>query len=326
MKQLTYLVMIGVALVCSCTETNEIVESPRPLVHLSVTNLPRLGEGEGHYQLWATFTIFAKSVSPQHDSDFVSLGEFNLAPDGQTLVTPVDQPVRFTIPEGQNAQLLNDCIVTIQSEEGALAKTHDEEPGSPIIGGKFRGDAQTAIAELTVSYIDALGSDFTSLTGKYAFLAPTSIPADSNSGVWFVERTPTLAAGLVNLPPLRQQWTYEGWVVDNLDLANPKYYSTGKFLQANTADFDSAGPGRGPGTGLGFPGQDFITGTPARPNLTQGRYTFRITLEPNPDTSPTPFFFTLLTSELSLMPQPAPFVLYNVAQRNSPRATLTVER
>jgi hypothetical protein len=326
--KLTFVVVISLALIASCTETNEVVQPPRPLVHLTVTNLPRLGEGQGHYQLWATFTIFAKKASPQHDSDFVNLGEFNVTPDGQTLVTPDDQPVRFEIPEGQNAQLLSDCIIAIQAEEGTgPARIHHEEPGPPIIGGKFRGDAQTAIAELTVSYVDAFGTDFSSLTGKYAFLAPTSVPVDSNSGVWFVDRTSSLAAGLVNLPTLPAEWTYEGWLVDNVDPTHPAFYSTGKFLRANTADFDSAGPGRGSaGFGLDFPGQDFINGTPSRPNLTNGRYVFRITLEPKPDNSPEPFFLLLLTSEVSLAQSSAPFTLYNVAETHIPRATLIVER
>jgi hypothetical protein len=326
MKLLESLLCIALVLICSCTEKSEIVQPPQPLVHLSVTNLPRLNEGEGHYQLWATFTVFAKATSPQHDSGFVSLGEFNVAPDGQTLVSPDDSPVRLVIPEGQNAQLLSDCVVTIQSGEEGLAKTHHEEPGPPILGGKFRGDAQTAIAELSISYVDAFGTDFALLAGKCAFMAPTSVPADSNSGVWFVDRTQTLAAGLVNLPRLPETWTYEGWVVDNANPVSPMYYSTGKFLYPDSADFDGAGPGKGQGAGLNFPGQDFINGTPSRPNLTEGRYIIRITLEPYPDNSPKPFFFTLLTTEMSSGPQSAPFLLYNVAARTAPRATLIVDR
>ena len=296
-----------------CNESNEVVEN----VKLTVSNLPPLKETEGHYQVWATFTTFAKvgaNASPQHDSGFVSLGEFNVDANG-SVVGRDGNPARIEIPQGQNLQLLNDVVITVQRNG------QNQNRGPAIIGGRFRGDASRAIATLDMSYVDALGSDFSAVSGKYAIIAPTS-PADSNSGIWFVDRVSGLVPGLLNLPSLRD-WTYEGWVVDNFDPHRPRYYSTGKFLNANTADFDSAGPGRGPGAGLNFPGQDFINSVPLKPNLSTPRYSFMITLEPFPDNSSDPFFLQLLAS---VSAPPAPSTLYNVIQTHAPQATVVIAR
>ena len=296
-----------------CNETNELIEN----VKLTVANLPALKETEGHYQIWVSFTTFAKvgaNASPQHDSGFVSLGEFNVDANGLA-VGRDGNPARIKLPEGRNLQLLSDVVITVQRNG------QNQDRGPAIIGGRFRGDASRAIATLDMSYADAFGSDFAAVSGKYAIMAPTS-PADSNSGVWFVDRTPGLVPGLLNLSPLRE-WTYEGWVVDRLDPDHPRYYSTGKFLRANIADFDSAGSGRGSGAGLNFPGQDFINGVPSKPDLTLSRYSFMITVEPSPDNSPDPFFLQLLTS---VSPSPAASTLYNVIQTHAPQATVTIAR
>ena len=306
--------ILALILLVSCTETNEVIEN----VNLTVTNLPALAAGEGRYQLWASFTTFAKTAginSPQHDSGFVSLGEFIIDANG-TPVALDGGPVRITVPQGQDLQLINDVVLTLQT------RSTNQEPRPVIIGGKFHGDASRAIAQLDMSYVDAFGSDFSAVSGSYAIMAPTSVAADSNSGIWFVNRTPTLSPGLLNLPALTS-WTYEGWVVDNLDPNHPAYYSTGKFLVANTADFDSAGPGRGAGAGLNFPGQDFINGTPARPNLRDSRYAFMVTLEPFPDNSPNPFYLKILASAPA---PPAALTLQNVAPLYAPRATVTIAR
>lgn len=296
-----------------CNETNEVIEN----VKLTISNLPPLKETEGHYQVWVTFTTFAKvgaNASPQHDSGFVSLGEFNIDANGAA-VGRDGNPARLEVPAERNVQLLSDVVITVQ-RSGQY-----QDRGPAILGGRFRGDASRAFATLDMSYADALGSDFSVVSGKYAIMAPTS-PADSNSGVWFVDRTPGLVPGLLSLPSIRN-WTYEGWVVDNLDPEHPRYFSTGKFLKANTADFDSAGPGRGSGAGLNFPGQDFINGVPLKPDLTSSRYSFMITLEPFPDNSPDPFFLQILTS---VLPSPAPSTLYNVIQTHAPQATVTIAR
>lgn len=307
------LVAVSMLFLIGCNETNEVVENAK----LTVSSLPPLSDTEGHYQVWATFTAFSTvgaNASPQHDSGFASLGEFNVDANG-SVVGRDGNPARIEVPEGQNLQLLNDVVITVQRSG------QNQVRGPAIIGGRFRGDASRAIANLDMSYVDALGSDFSAVSGKYAIMAPTS-PADSNSGVWFIDRTSGLVPGLLNLPSIRN-WTYEGWVVDKLDPDHPRYCTTGKFLKANTADFDSAGPGRGSGAALNFPGQDFINGVPSKPDLTALRYSFMITIEPFPDNSPDPFSLQLLTS---VSASPAASTFYNVIQAHAPQAIVTIAR
>jgi hypothetical protein len=334
-------VVVGfmVTLLCAfgCNQTNEVVEMQRPRISMTFSNLPHLQDGEGHYQLWAKFMIFNKAGqndSPDHDSTAVSLGEFNVSVDGQGLVSLVGNPMRFTIPTDQNPQLIDDIILAIQEDEPGLAKTHHEEPGPTFLGGKVHGDALVGIADLDVSYSHALGSTFSNVSGKYTIIAPTS-PADSNSGVWFIEQQGTTTlAGLRNLPTLPTGWRYEGWIglpyyVDPGGLMF-RHCSTGRFLRADSADFDGAGPGAGVGNGLNFPGQDFINpippGSPSRPVLRNSA--FMVTIEPEPDNSPNPSSLRLLSAPLAPSPKPQGQALQmdNVAAASFPRAKITIVR
>jgi hypothetical protein len=337
MKNVVASIIMTVVFAIGCDQTNEVVAPQQPRVSMSFSNLPHLENGEGHYQLWATFLVHgnaARNDSPEHDSTSVSLGEFNVSEDGQHIVGLHGLPIRLTIPADQNPQLIDDIILTIQEDEHGLAKIHHDAPGPAILGGKVHGDASTGIADLDVSYSHALGSTFSSVIGKYTIIAPTS-PVDSNSGVWFTEQQgTTLSAGLQNLPTLPAGWTYEGWIVIPIievhgdKPAGFQYFSTGKFLRADSADFDGAGPGRGPGVGYNFPGQDFIN-PPAslvKPDL---RFSVcMITAEPEPDNATSPFFLQLLSRPMSPtpLPQGSALLMENVAGRSFPRAKVTIVR
>lgn len=338
---MTKLVLVGimVTVLCAvgCDQTNEVVETQRPRISMTFSNLPHLQEGEGHYQLWGKFMIFNKvgqNDSPQHDSTAVSLGEFNVSEDGQSLIALDGNTMRFEIPTDQNPQLIDDIILTIQEEEHTLGKIRHEEPGPTFLGGKVHGDALVGIADLEASYTHALGSTFSNVSGKYTIIAPTS-PADSNSGVWFIEQQGTTTlAGLRNLPTLPEGWVYEGWIglpyyVDPGGLMF-RHCSTGRFLRADSADFDGAGPGAGLGTGFNFPGQDFISpippGSPSRPVLRNSA--FIVTIEPEPDNSSNPFSLRLLSDPLGPSPKPQGQALQmdNVAVASFPRAKITIVR
>ncbi len=306
-----------------CNNTNEVFEQQQPRVSLTVSNLQPLDPGEGHYEVWASFLEFNRSNggdSPQHESGFRSLGEFNVRAGDPVLYDLAGNPARFIIPLDQNAQLLDDVVITIDT---SATNTLDSLQGSVVMGGEFRGDADIAIADLDESYADAFGADFSGVTGKFTITAPTS-PPDSNSGVWFIEQQgATTVAGLRNLPVLPKGWRYEGWV-GNLII------STGRFLRADSSDLDGAGPGKGVGTGLGFPGQDFINpyagGPPPRPDLRF--HTFMITIEPEPDNSPKPFSLAVLSAPLSpsLFPQGEAISMNNVASSSFARGRITVVR
>jgi hypothetical protein len=314
--------ILGILVCCgllSCEQSNEVVED----ITLTVVNLPPLKSGEGHYQLWATFFQFNKTSganSPDHEGEFVSLGEFNVTSEG-TLQGVNGETPDFKIPAGNNTQLLQDVIIAVQVDHDNL---NHSEPGSVVIGGKFYGDAATATADMAIEYADAFGATFTPASGKCTIVAPTS-PADSNSGVWFVESTSPLSVGLKALPKLPSFWKYEGWVIEQFN-GQTTWYSTGKFARADSADLDGAGLTKGPGTPFNFPGQDYIQ-PPFKPDLTQNRYSFAVTIEPSPDNSSSPFFLTLLKANASRVPvQSRTVTLQNVMYSSAPTAHLVIRR
>lgn len=337
MKRVVLGIMVTVLPAVGCHQSNEVVETGRPRISMTFSNLPHLQAGEGNYQLWATFMIFSKSRhndSPQHDSTAVSLGEFNISEDGQNLIALDGNPMRFTIPTDQNPQLIDDIILTIQEEGHGLAKTQHGEPGPAFLGGKVHGDAAVGVADLDGSYSHALGSSFSNVSGKYTIVAPTS-PADSNSGVWFIQQG-TDSIGLRNLPALPPGWGYEGWIGQySTPAPGPgfyEFYSTGKFSRADSSDYDGAGASKGAGQGLRFPGQDFITGangTPIKPNLTDTTFALMITVEPVPDNSPRPSSLTILTtipSGPSRRPQGQALSMNNSVSSSFPQARVTIVR
>lgn len=320
--------LIAVLVSASCNQTNEAVVDPVGRVTLTVSNLPPLEQG--YYELWGTFFNFnnpSGGDSPTHEGEFVSFGKFAVGPDGSVQGLKGGAAL-LRIPGARNPQLLKDIVITLQYDhhDGLNKSTNTDEPGPIIIGGPFRGDAGEATADLSMAYADAFRTDFASVTGRCLLVAPSS-PADSTSGVWFVESGSTLSAGLKNLPLLPGTWRYEGWVVDRDAQPNGTWYSTGKFMRADSADYDGAGPGKGPGTGYDFPGQDFITGNPSRPDLSSARYRFEITIEPFPDNAATPFFLKLFSSEHVLIPlQGRTRALMNVMRTYAPTAQIRVQR
>ncbi len=321
-----YLLAIIVCLsFTACKQSNEVVEP----VSVSVSNLPGLPQGAGHYQVWVRYYTFSKvsgENSPQHEGDFLSAGEFNIAGDGSLRSLNGGSP-EFSLPPGNDPQLLSDVSISVQTAE-ALAKANHSEPGSILIGGKFYGDASNAIADLTIAFAGGLKTSFSTASGKCTIVAPTS-PADSNSGVWLVELGSSATAGLKNLPALTAQWRYESWVVQSPIAVPPDpvvaYYSTGKFARADSADYDGAGPNGGTaGAGYNFPGQDFVRGT-FHPNLTSLGYTFLVTVEPFPDNSPSPFFLHLLktsTPQTNTRTQ----TFQNVMSTSAPTARIVIRR
>jgi hypothetical protein len=328
-------------LIAGCDPVNQVVERRVPEIDLTITTLPRLGAGEGHYQLWAKFVIFNKSGnadSPLHDSTAVRLGEFNVSEDGRYVVAPDGSPAHFIIPEGENPQLIDDLIITIQSEfPHHDSPRSDTEPGPALLGGRIYGTAELGEADLDASYEHALGSSFSRVSGSVSLMAPSS-PSDSSSGVWFVNgQPPFFTPGLRNLPVLPEGWVYEGWarpfinsvIHDALQDVGPAY-STGRFLRADTSDFDGAGPGGGSAPGLSFPGQDFINayagGPPPRISLRD--WQFQLTIEPAEDNSPLPFSLVLLTTWVEQIPHPLTHSvpMQNVSTGSFPRAHVTIRR
>ena len=136
-------------------------------------------------------------------------------------------------------------------EEDSLVNDSGFTIGSRrVLGGRFSlGGCNLAIGE------QALTFDNYSVT--YNLLTPTDGPnLNETSGVWFVEidTAGEFSTGL-NIPELYGGWIYEGWVE-----VNGKYLSTGRF--ENPVGADSSKLYGAPGTGLPYPGEDFLLNAP----------------------------------------------------------------
>lgn len=160
--------------------------------------------------------------------------------------------------------------------------------GTTIVAGDFLGDQ----AELSVAHRTAIGTTFLNASGGYTLASPTN-GRDNNefSGVWFLrnnegERGPSLA-----LPTLPAGWKYEGWAVIQ---GTP--VSTGKFT--SSSGMDESMTHSGSQSAPPFPGEDFLTNAPAGlafpTNLSS--QSIVITVEPEPDNSPNPFFMKPLSN------------------------------
>ena len=180
--------------------------------------------------------------------------------------------------------------------------------GTPSVHVFLAGALANNASELTVAGLSDSGgpglTDFSGAGGAFSLGTPTDdapgAPVNDGMGIWFRY----LAAGepALVLPVLPPGWRYEGWVVNTV---TSQTVSTGKFLVADTADFDAmTWPGRGAvNTGYPVPGQDFVTanaGVAVSPqDLTLG-WTAFITLEPTPPNRPGPSFLRIL--EVALPP------------------------
>ena len=121
-----------------------------------------------------------------------------------------------------------------------------------------------------------------SAKGTVLIAAPTAVKGPTNQGIWFIN--PSTKAFSLDLPELRANQVYEGWVVDD---CTGKKTSTGLFRANGAIDSDSAGRFAGP-LALNFPpvpGSDFVT---LGQDLADGGHNVVITIEPYPDSDPNP--------------------------------------
>lgn len=275
-------------------------------VSLSTLNLQRLESGQGHYELWISFPEDRANkplAKPAHgDEAFVSFGKFNLSSNNEQIVSLNGRPMTFEPSRKIDINLAVDAIVTVE-----LEGDDDDEPGSRLLSGEFRGSDREANALMSTGAADAFDYDYRAATASYVLITPTTDDStDFKSGIWWITRAAAISAGLDKLPALADtaRWRYEGWIFDK---AAATAYSTGKFRSASGADADFAGATAGSdgvdqnndgrGDGFAFPGQDFVRangGVPAIAALDNGNFAAFITLEPQPDNHAGPFFLTLL--------------------------------
>ena len=223
-----------------------------PQIEVTLENLGDLGD-DYVYETWLIT-----------DDGPISAGRFPMNDANESFWVDLDADLATA------AQMYVLTIEPAVGDDPAPAATH-------VVAGAFDEDGT---AELSIGHPAAFNNDFTTAMGEYFLQTPTSpdVADDYNQGLWFV--IPGVGPSLL-LPELPAGWVYEGWVVDENGPV-----STGRFVDPAAPDSDGAGPAAGPGGAPPFPGQDFID--PARDLVGN---TIVITVEPEPDNSPAPFFF-----------------------------------
>jgi len=264
---------------------------------LTVANLlPLDPTKDGHYQAW----VLDRSGAAR------SLGP----------IDPRTGPT-FTFPNPGGD--VTSFLVTYQPRDNA-------SPGpSPqrLLIGAFRNGSATLVVDgaLTLN-----GSPLREKPGQFTMFSPSNnakngYPSAEEAGVWLFNMAPreTLQNDMwVRLTPLQTGWTYEGWMVRDIDTPNAIWLSYGKFLPdvtgaVNTRDDTGWGEFSGVTDYLTgeeeFPGDDWISNPlgyqmpgglalplDLREKTASGasRWTHLITVEPftdrgEPVTTPRPF-------------------------------------
>ena len=259
------------ALCVSCALTCRAAGSTTFAVY-DLYNLVQIESGEGHYALWAYV-----------QGSYAFVGQFNSDTDEQHMRDPNtgDRFSSFTTDADLTAAAL--LLVTVEPGNSTHA--------TPSTHHLMAGDVISGAALMNPSHPAALGLEYSSASGNFVLDTPTT-PAetDFSSGVWFLNPGLVDGPGL-QLPLLPSGWIYESWVAD-AGSTDPIPMSMGEFADPTTPDINGAGGGAGTGQAPGFPGQDFIytyEDQPVMPNLAKGEWTLVISIEPSPNTGPSPF-------------------------------------
>lgn len=240
------------------------------------------------------------------DGTPVSTGRFSVSSTGKLSQSD------FMVPLAQ-ADRATAFVLTIEPATGDVPAASEQH----LMGGDF--NAGRTSATLSIGHAAAFGTDFSTARGSFFLATPTSAATDDNDqGIWFIDASSGTMQASLSLPTLPKGWVYEGWVV-----VNGQAKSTGRFSSATGADSDGGGASAGPLGAPPFPGQDFIN--PAT-KLPGGMAV--ISIEPQPDNSPSPFLLKpLLNASIGAGVGGAnPQTLTNQARSNAPTGTVSVIR
>lgn len=212
-------------------------------------------------------------------SDFVYEGWIIV--DGEPVSTGVFSSVTFPQSFQVEARQLASATKFVLSIEPKV-DTDLAPAATKILVGDFIGNTASVNS-------NGIVANFSSASGKYILATPTDEDnTNEASGVWFLDNSTGSAVAGLSLPTLSEGWKYEGWVVFN---GTP--ISTGTFI--NVTGFDdnaTTSPFKGiAGNGPNFPGEDYLRNAPTGlmfPTDLKGK-TIVISVEPNPDNSPSPF-------------------------------------
>jgi hypothetical protein len=263
---------------------------------LSVSGLLPLDTGApGHYEAWVVGRSGATAplgeVDPRSSSSFAFT---NPLPDATSFL--ITYETRASTDAGPSPQRL--------------------------LAGPF----QNGKASLTVNGAVTANAPLREKPGQFTMFSPSDnakngYPSSEESGIWLFNMAPRDTPQndmWVRLTQLQPGWTYEGWMVRDIDTPNAVWLSYGKFLPDATGTVNSRDDtGWGEFSGVTdylkgeeeFPGDDWISnplgyqmpgGLPLPLNLREktaggaSRWTHLITIEPasdrgEPVTTPRPF-------------------------------------
>mgnify|MGYP006129193635 CR=1 FL=1 len=294
----------------SCSNDDDTPQPTTAKLTLNLNGLEDLGS-DFSYEGWVIV-----------DGSPVSTGVFNVNTNGDFPQTEFDVDISN----------LNDAtayVLTIEPNPDS-----DPKPSAVhILAGDFSGDS----ASLTIDHPTAIGTDFTDATAIYVLRAPTDDGNATNNfeaGVWWFrnESGETLDC-CTNLPELPEGWNYEGWAVVNGIPLSTGIFADGEVGGVERRDSysdrdvtNNADPSLATGfngnavAGPNYPGEDFINNLPDgvdSPVDLKGK-TIVVTVEPFPDTAPTPFTLKIL---VDIVPEDAgleDFVMDNNAAATNP--------
>lgn len=262
MRKLIFGIFAAASVLISCNKQDDN-HSPNGNLTLNLSGLEDLG-ADYVYEGWLMV-----------DGSPITSGRFTIDGTGKLSQT------NFKIPQEQ----LNKATAFILTIEPAVGD--DPAPSAVhILAGNFEGNSGSA----TVGHTAALGTGFSSVSGKYILATPTDGGTMDNeeSGVWFLDNSSSSPMTSLNLPTLPAGWKYEGWIVID---GTP--VSTGTFTDASAADDNAAtSPYKGSvSNGPPFPGEDYLMNAPSGLNFPTDlrEQTVVISVEPFPDNSPKPF-------------------------------------
>lgn len=262
-KQLLTLLIVPVMILTACNkdENDDMNTNMTGELKLNITNLASSAASE-QYEGW----IIVNGAP-------VSTGTFTVDADG----TP--SKTSFIVAES-NLSAATDFVLSIEP-----MPDNDPTPSAiKILGGSFSGNS----ASVSVAHGAALGNDFSNVAGKFIIATPTTVTMnDELSGLWFLDITSGSPMTSLVLPMLPAGWKYEGWaVIDGTPV------TSGTFTMVDA--MDNADPFSGSdAAGPPFPGEDYVANSPMGltfPTDLSGA-TMVVSIEPDPDNSPSPFAF-----------------------------------
>lgn len=241
------LLVLAVLAACSGDATSPGSGTASTSITFTFSNLRALDPStEGTYEAW----------SSSADGTLRSLGRFDYAP---AVTLALSQPL------GNGTELW----ISVEAPGD-----NDASPGAKLLRGTLDNHAATlsVVGAITQGRLDLKAHP-----GQFTMFTPSDnaiygYPSHEESGVWLFNMRPELTEQddmWVRLTQLDPAWTYEGWMVRDIDTPNAIWLSYGKFTPDYTGTVNSQDDtGWGPFSGVinfrtdteeEFPGDDWIS-------------------------------------------------------------------